>query len=141
MTARAVPEWIGKRPESMPGQLVLLRLYAKQNGLCACGCGRVMNFERDVIDCDHKVPLIDGGENRETNLQLMLHEHHQVKTSGENIARGEERRHKSKAFSALRKSKMSGPGFHKAPPQRKASKPIPEKFPGDILGRQSARTE
>ena len=103
MTARAVPEWRGKRPESMPGQLVLLRLYAKQNGLCACGCGRVMSFERDVIDCDHIVPLIDGGENVESNLQLLLQEHHRTKTRSENIARGEARRHQAKAFSSLRK--------------------------------------
>lgn len=100
---RAVGEWIGRNDDAMPGQLVLLRLYARQNGLCACGCGRVMNFERDVIDCDHIVPLIDGGENRESNLQLMLQEHHRTKTKGENIARGEERRHKAKAFSSLRK--------------------------------------
>lgn len=103
MTARSVPEWIGRRPESMPGQLVLLRLYAKQNGLCACGCGRVMSFERDVIDCDHIVPLIDGGENIESNLQLMLQEHHRTKTSGEATARSAERQHKAKAFSSLRK--------------------------------------
>ena len=103
MTPRTVPEWRGKRPESMPGQLVLLRLYAKQNGLCACGCGRVMSFERDVIDCDHIVPLIDGGENVEGNLQLLLQEHHRTKTRRENIARGEARRHKAKAFSSLRK--------------------------------------
>lgn len=103
MTARPVPEWVGKRPESMPGQLVLLRLYAMQNGLCACGCGRVMNFERDVIDCDHIVPLIDGGENVERNLQLMLQAHHRVKTSGEATIRSAERRHKAKAFSSLRK--------------------------------------
>lgn len=137
MTARAVPEWIGKRPESMPGQIVLLRLYAKQNGLCACGCGRVMNFERDVIDCDHKVALIDDGENRESNLQLMLQEHHRGKTRDENIARGEERRHKAKAFASLRKPKLTGPGFRKAAPQRRASKPIPEKFEGDILAKRT----
>lgn len=103
MSPRPVPEWRGRRPESMPGQLVLLRLYAKQNGLCACGCGRVMSFERDVIDCDHIVPLIDGGENVESNLQLMLQEHHRTKSSGEAVARGKERRHKAKAFSTLRK--------------------------------------
>ena len=100
MTPRDVAEWIGKRPESMPGILVLLRLYARQNGICACPdqCGRVMDFERDRIDCDHIVALRDGGENREANLQLMLHEHHQIKTTAENIARGAENRHKAKAF-------------------------------------------
>ena len=125
MTARPVPDWVGKRPESMPGQLVLLRLYAKQNGLCACGCGRVMSFERDVIECDHIVTLIDGGENRESNLQLMLQEHHRVKTSGEATVRSAERRHKAKAFSSLRK-----PSF---PTNRNG--PLKKKMNGEVVRR------
>jgi 5-methylcytosine-specific restriction protein A len=106
MTPRAVPEWRGRRPESMPGQIVLLRLYSKQDGKCACGCGMVMNLERDEIDCDHKVALIDGGANVEQNLQLLLRDHHKRKTVAEAIARGRERRHKAKAFRHLDK-----PGF------------------------------
>ena len=98
MTPRARPEWIGRTPESMPSIHVLLRLYTKQNGLCACGCGRVMSFDRDQIDCDHIVPLRDGGENVEGNLQLLLAKHHKDKTRAENIARGKERQHKAKAF-------------------------------------------
>lgn len=105
--ARSVDEWIGRTDESMPGIHVLLRLYARQNGICACPdeCGLVMNLERDEIDCDHKIPLRDGGENRESNLQLMFRAHHRGKTRGENIARGKERRHKAKAFSSMRSKK------------------------------------
>jgi len=117
-------EWIGRRPESMPGKLVLLRLYSRQNGLCACGCGRMMNFDRDKIDCDHIVPLIDGGENRESNLQLLLNEHHKPKTSAEATARAAERSHKAKAFTALRGPKMRGAGFRKSDPQRSATRKI-----------------
>lgn len=130
--ARAVPEWVGKTDDSMPTQAVLFRLYAKQNGLCACGCTRTMNFERDGIDCDHIVPLIDGGKNSESNLQLLLREHHREKSRAEQIARGKERRHKAKSFTRGG-SKMHGRGFSKAPAQRKASKPIEPKFDGDIL--------
>lgn len=122
--ARTVPEWIGKTDDSVPTIHVLLRLYALQNGICACGCGQVMNLERDEIDCDHRVPLRDGGENRESNLQLMFRAHHRTKTKGENIARGKERRHKAKAFTAKRAPKLRGQGFHKAPPQRSASRPL-----------------
>lgn len=123
MTPRPVKEWIGRRPESMPGQLVLLRLYAKQNGLCACGCGIVMNLNRDQVDCDHRLALIDGGENRESNLQLMLRKHHRAKTSTENTQRAEGRRHQAKAF-AKPKTSMRGQGFRKAEPQRRATRPI-----------------
>lgn len=124
MTARAVAEWIGRTPESMPGKLVLLRLYARQNGLCACGCGRVMKFDRDRIDCDHRIPLKDGGENVESNLQLMLHEHHVTKTVDENIVRAKASRHQAKAFTSLRTPKMQGQGFRKRPPQNSATRAI-----------------
>lgn len=135
MTPRPVKEWIGKRPESMPTKLVKLRIYTRQNGLCACGCTRVMNLERDAIDCDHIVPLIDGGENRESNLQLMLAEHHVEKTKVENSQRAHARRHQAKAFTRPA-SKIRSPGFAKAQPQRKATSPVEGKFEGDIMRRR-----
>lgn len=124
MRTAKLKEWSGKTPEAMPGQTVLLRLYAKQNGLCACGCGVVMNLNRDAVDCDHKVALIDGGMNVESNLQLMLRAHHRQKTSAEATARSEERRHKAKAFTALRQPKLRSAGFPKRPAQKSASRPI-----------------
>ena len=136
MTPRPVKEWIGKRPESMPGKLVLLRLYSRQNGICACGCNRVMNLNRDKIDCDHKLALIDGGENRESNLQLMLHEHHQAKTAAEATVRSEARNHQAKAFTRPQ-SKMQGRGFAKSKPQHRATEPLEPKFEGDILTRKA----
>jgi hypothetical protein len=132
---RKVDEWIGKTDDAMPGIHVLLRLYTDQNGLCACGCGLVMNMDRDEIDCDHKIPLRDGGENRESNLQLMLRKHHRTKTKAENIARGKERRHKAKAFTVIRERRSNWPKRpkEKAPGQKRASSPITPKFEGDIL--------
>jgi len=122
--ARSRPEWIGCSDDAMPGIHVLLRLYANQKGICACPdeCGLVMNLDRDEIDCDHKIPLRDGGENRESNLQLMFRAHHRTKTAGENVARGKERQHKAKAFTALRqrKAKIGGPTI----PQRTATRPL-----------------
>jgi 5-methylcytosine-specific restriction protein A len=106
MPPRPTKEWIGKTPTSMPSIHVLLRLHVAQGGKCACpdNCGIVMDFDRDEIDCDHKLALRDGGENRESNLQVMLRKHHRKKTRVENIARGVERQHKAKAFSSKRKS-------------------------------------
>lgn len=126
LMARAVPEWQGRTDDAMPGIHVLMRLYAKQDGLCACGCGRVMNFDRDQIHCDHKTPLRDGGENRESNLQLMLAEHHLDKTVAENVARGKERRHKSKAFPQLkaRKRKWNSRPLGRGNQQHTATRPI-----------------
>jgi len=134
-TAR-LKEWVGKTPEAMPGQTVLLRLYAKQNGICACGCGQVMNLNRDKVDCDHVIAVIDGGENRESNLQLLLNACHKRKTSAEASARSEERRHKSKAFTALRKPKWGTQRLGSGNNQRRASTPPTPKFPGDIMARR-----
>lgn len=124
MRTAKLKEWIGRTPEAMPGQTILLRLYAKQNGICACGCGQVMNLNRDRIDCDHKLALIDGGENKESNLQLLLHACHKAKTAKEATARSEERRHKAKAFTALRKPSIRAPGFPRREPQRSATRKI-----------------
>ncbi|MFC3705655.1 HNH endonuclease [Devosia honganensis] len=126
--ARSRPEWVGKTDDAMPGIHVLLRLYANQNGICACPdqCGLVMNLDRDEIDCDHKIPLRDGGENRESNLQLMFRAHHRTKTADENVARGKERQHKAKAFTAIRQRKAAirSAGFPKSAPQRSATRKI-----------------
>jgi hypothetical protein len=83
-----------------------------------------MNLNRDKVDCDHVIALIDGGENRESNLQLLLNACHKVKTGKEATARSEERRHKAKAFTALREPSMRSQGFRKAEPQRSATRKI-----------------
>lgn len=100
MTPRPRPEWIGKRPESKPPISAALRVLEAQGGLCGCpdNCGIAVDFDRDELDVDHNIPLRDGGENRESNLRVLLRRHHRKKTLAENIARGEERRHKAKAF-------------------------------------------
>lgn len=107
--SRAVPEWVGRRPESMPTVAVQLRVLDRQGGVCSCpdNCGIVINFDRDEVDCDHIVPLQDGGENRESNLQILLRRHHLKKTTAENVARGVARRHKAKSLTTTRKRKAA----------------------------------
>lgn len=88
----------------MPTVKVQLRIYDRQYGKCACGCQIVMDFDRDEIDCDHTIALKDGGENRESNLQLLLRKHHRAKTVAENVARADADRHKAKALTTRKKS-------------------------------------
>jgi 5-methylcytosine-specific restriction endonuclease McrA len=88
----------------MPSVKVQLRIYERQNGVCACGCQVVMDFDRDEIDCDHIVALKDHGENRETNLQLLRRKCHRTKTAAENTARADANRHKAKALTSRKKS-------------------------------------
>lgn len=127
---REVREWIGKRPESMPSTKVLLRLHDKQDGKCACGCGQPLDLERpNSIDCDHIVPLKDGGENRESNLQLLLKDCHADKTKAENSARATAERHQAKAFTTTKERKPSG--FRTPEPQRTATRAIRKFSPID----------
>lgn len=64
--SRAVPEWIGKTDDAPVPQRVRLRVLDKFNKCCA-GCGVSLIGRRWT--CDHKIALINSGENRETNLQ------------------------------------------------------------------------
>lgn len=63
--ARSVAEWIGKTDDSVPPPRVRDRVLRKHEGRCA-NCG---NKITGTFTCDHIKALINGGENRETNLQ------------------------------------------------------------------------
>lgn len=91
-------EWIGKNDDAMPPDGVRRSICERQDWICACGCTRRMDWNTDRIDIDHIVPLIDHGENRESNLQALLHEHHVEKTKIENSQRATARRRQAKAF-------------------------------------------
>jgi 5-methylcytosine-specific restriction protein A len=77
---RSVPEWIGATPDTpVPGR-VRVRQYERDNGRCKCGCNRKI-MAGEAWDTDHKIALINGGQNRESNLTTLLTEHHQkIKT-------------------------------------------------------------
>ncbi len=65
---RSVPEWIGKTDSTPVPPRVRLRVYDKFDGRCAV-CGIALQDRHWT--CDHKIALINGGENRETNLQSL----------------------------------------------------------------------
>lgn len=52
----------------MPPPSVRLRIFRNQDGACKA-CHRKLGAPN--ITCDHIKPLEDGGENRESNLQLI----------------------------------------------------------------------
>ena len=72
---RSVPEWIGKTSDSAIPPRVKLRVYEKAEGLCA-KCG----VEALAGEYDHAISLVLGGENRESNLQLLCVPCHRAKT-------------------------------------------------------------
>ena len=73
--SRSVPEWIGKTDDSAIPDRVKLRVYAKAKGCCVkCGV--------ETLDgqYDHAISLILGGENRESNIQLLCVPCHKAKS-------------------------------------------------------------
>jgi 5-methylcytosine-specific restriction protein A len=79
---RAVEEWIGKTPDSVVPDRVKLRVLLRQSRRCAISGDPIRPGAK--TQCDHKIRLRDGGENRESNLQIILVEAHQEKTAQEN---------------------------------------------------------
>ena len=79
MTGRAVKEWIGKTPDTRAPPRVRLRVFEKFGGVCQLS-GRKIR-PGDKWELDHTKALINGGENRESNLQPVLKEPHKVKTA------------------------------------------------------------
>lgn len=63
--ARSRPEWIGKNDDEPVPDRVRLRVFDKAKGLCA-ECKNKIIGGRWV--CDHRIAIINGGENREKNL-------------------------------------------------------------------------
>lgn len=116
LTGRKVPEWIGKTADSKPPKSVLDRLFLRQGGRCALSGRKIMAGE--VTHADHIVPLKDGGENREANLQLVVAEAHRAKTADENTARAKERRIRLKHAGLWPKSSrpLRSRGFSKPQP-------------------------
>lgn len=77
--SRSVPEWIGKTDNANIPPRVRLRIFARYDGICQCGCGRKITAG-EQWQCDDRKALINGGQRRESNLWPMLTEHHKIKT-------------------------------------------------------------
>lgn len=105
---RSTPEWIGRTDDAMPPRSVFDRLWDKQDGKDAIT--GLPFTSKDRIVRDHIVPLADGGENRESNLQLITVETHKVKTGAEATERGKTRRIHERARGYERKSSRPMPG-------------------------------
>lgn len=79
--ARTVKEWRGKNDDARPHRAVLLRLFTAAKGFCQ-QCGIKVGLK--AWHADHIIRLADGGENRESNLQVLCIACHKGKTVEEN---------------------------------------------------------
>lgn len=79
-TRRAVPEWIGKTPDSAIPRLVQMRIFDRYGGKCALTGRKLAAGE---FDFDHIKRLRDGGQHRESNLQPVYRPAHREKSAQE----------------------------------------------------------
>lgn len=79
--SRSVPEWIAKHDDQAIPARVKLRIFERENGICHLTGTKIQ--PGDQWDADHKVPLILGGEHRESNLFPAIRADHRKKTAAE----------------------------------------------------------
>lgn len=78
---RIVDEWIGATPDTAIPKRVRVRVFDRYGGRCYKSGRKIM--PGDVWQVDHIVALINGGENRESNLAPILDAPHKEKSAGD----------------------------------------------------------
>jgi 5-methylcytosine-specific restriction protein A len=77
--ARKLEEWIGRTDDHRAPKTVRDRVMDRTSRTCHL-CNRPISL-KDKYDIDHVKALINGGENRETNLAPAHRDCHKVKTA------------------------------------------------------------
>lgn len=78
---RSLPEWIGASDDSPIPPRVRLRVFEAHKGVCYLSGRKIMPGE--AWECDHRIALVNGGENRESNLAPALKDKHREKTDAD----------------------------------------------------------
>ena len=113
--SRAVPEWIGRTDETAAPPRVQLRIVERQEGCCA-DCGAAFGaFLKPEFD--HIRALINGGANREGNLQALCEFCHAPKTADDDALKAKVARVRAKHLGIAYKKRLvpasKGSGFRK----------------------------
>lgn len=105
MTGRSTEEWIGKTPDSPIPPRVKLRVFERHDGRCHISGRKIM--PGDAWECDHVIALINGGENRESNLAPALADKHKAKTAADVAEKARTARIRAKHLGIKPKSKFA----------------------------------
>lgn len=92
--ARELPEWIGKTDDTPVPPRVKLRVFERYGGRCYLTGRKIM--PGDAWEAEHVLAIINGGENRESNLKPALKEPHKVKTRNDLAIKSKTARMKAK---------------------------------------------
>lgn len=91
---RTVPEWVGATDDTPIPKRVKLRVFDDHGGICHISGRKIRPGDR--WDADHVVALVNGGENRESNLAPALVEAHREKTAQDVALKAKNNRVRSK---------------------------------------------
>ncbi len=105
--SREVPEWIGKTDDSPIPARVRARVFEAHGGRCHISGRKIGAGE--PWDCDHVIALINGGENRESNLAPALRDKHREKTAQDVSIKSKTARMRAKHLGIWPKSKTRWP--------------------------------
>lgn len=96
--AREVKEWIGKTDDSRPPARVKLRVLERYGFRCYLSGVEIRDGDAASLQFDHVVALINGGENRETNLAPALAKPHREKTRADVALKSKARERQKSQF-------------------------------------------
>lgn len=105
--ARAVPEWIGKTDDTPIPDRVKVRVFLAHDGMCHISKRKIRPGE--LWDAEHVTAIINGGENRESNLAPALREKHPIKTARDMAEKSRTYR-KRKSTLGIKKKRRTIPG-------------------------------
>lgn len=127
-SSRAVPEWIGKTPDSAPPPRVKLRVLERHNYTCFWSKQPIK--PGDKVEFDHVIALVLGGENRESNLVPALAHEHKVKTRKDVLEKVKRAKALKKSYGLAKKQSRPIPGSKNTP--------FKKHFDGSVSRRRSS---
>lgn len=101
---RTLPEWVGKTPDTKIPPRVRLRVWERDRGSCR-NCNRKIGAG-DKWGLDHDMPLILGGEHRESNLRVLCDWCHYAKSTLEVAVKSKVYRIRAKHTGIKRKKNL-----------------------------------
>lgn len=123
---RAVKEWVGATPDSMPPPSVRLRIFDREKGICHISKRKIATGDR--WDLDHIVAICNGGLNVESNMAPALVAPHKIKTKQDRATKAKNDHVRMKHIGIREPSRLQSRGFPPRKPQLTASKPLQKGF-------------
>lgn len=103
---RELPEWIGKTDDTKAPPRVRLRVFERHGGICYLSGRKIM--PGDKWELEHILAIINGGENRESNMAPALVEPHKIKTAQDLAQKSKDYRVRAKHNGIKKPSRFPG---------------------------------